>query len=65
MSIHLISIAVEHIDEAASMTPNKQERNELKEVTTKLRNILQKRGVFIGEPREREQHVSRTRTRKV
>lgn len=50
MSIHLIIKAVELLDEAVLMTVNPVERKELTLSTKKLRKILGRKGVFIGEP---------------
>lgn len=50
MNTHLIIAAVEQLDEAIGMTPDKKEREEIKDANAKLRKVLQRRGVFIGEP---------------
>lgn len=48
MNTTLIIKAVEQLDEAIGLTPDKKERHELTDVIIKLRDVLRRRGIFIG-----------------
>ena len=49
MNVPPLIKALEAVEQAVEFTPEPNERAEIKGVAFKLRTILQKRGVFIGQ----------------